>query len=482
MPRLHRSLLFPLCLLLTTSALPAQTAKPISVWLTTPDRAALVRLQPATLSFGPARDGDGPTLISVDEKQAFQTIDGFGFALTGGSAQLLMKMSPAARHAILEELFGQGTEGGEAAQGHGGIGVSYLRLSIGASDMNERVFTYDDVPEGQTDPKLQHFQLGPDLEDVIPVMREILAIDPAIKILGTPWTAPSWMKSNGKPKGGSLKPELYDVYAEYLARYVQSMAKQGIRIDAITPQNEPLNPKNTPSLVMSAEEERAFVRQSLGPTFQKQHIGTKIILYDHNCDRPDYPLTILADKDAAQYVDGSGFHLYGGTIDAMSKVHDAYPDKNLYFTEQMVVDRREDGPGLQIAGPVAEIVIGATSNWSRNVLLWNLAADPSFGPHTNDGGCPMCEGAITIDGDTITRNRAFYTIAHASKFVRPGSVRIASTGGSASLAEVAFRSPDGKIILLVANPTDASQSFTIRSRGLMAKASLPAGAVGTYVW
>ena len=479
MPRLHQVCFLSLCLLLTTSTLPAQSPAPVSVWLTTPDRAALVALQPKTLSFDPATGGSGQATISVDDKQRFQAIDGFGFALTGGSAQLLMKMSPPARHAILEEIFGQADRGAQADRT---IGVSYLRLSIGASDMNERVFTYDDMPEGQTDPKLDHFQLGPDLMDVVPVMREILAIDPGIKILGTPWTAPSWMKSNGKPKGGSLKPEMYDVYANYLARYVESMARQGIRIDTITPQNEPLNPKNTPSLVMTAEEEAAFIQQSLGPTFRKQSIATKIILYDHNCDRPDYPLTILADKDAAQYVDGSGFHLYGGTIDAMSKVHDAYPDKNLYFTEQMVVDRRNDGPDLQIAQPVAEIVIGATSNWSRNVLLWNLAADPNFGPHTNDGGCPMCEGAITLDGDTVTRNRAFYTIAHASKFVRPGSVRIASTCSGDAVAQVAFRRPDGRTVLLVANRSHTSQSFTILAHGLAASASLPAGAVATYVW
>ena len=473
MPHLLRSCLLPLCLLLP--AMQGQTQGPgaISVWLTTPDRSALVSLQPKTLRFETALPVGTEQSISIDERQTMQTIDGFGFALTGGSCELLMKMSPASRHALLEELFGHQ----ESA-----IGVSYLRLSIGASDMNERVFTYDDLERGQTDPKLRHFTLGPDLADVVPVMHEILAINPNLKILGTPWTAPSWMKTNGEPKGGALKPEMYRVYANYLARYVQAMREVGIRIDAITPQNEPLNPKNTPSMLMSAEEEAEFLETSLGPTFRKQHLPTKIILYDHNCDRPDYPLMILADKEAAQYADGSGFHLYGGTVDAMSKVHDAAPSKDLYFTEQMVVDEPKNGPGLEIARPVRDIVIGATSNWSRNVLLWNLAADPSFGPHTRDGGCPVCEGAITLVGDTVTRNRAFYTIAHASKFVRPDSVRIASVGGSDSLSQVAFRSPDGKTVLLVANPTDASENFTIRSGGLAAKASLPAGAVATYVW
>lgn len=473
MPQMLRSCLLPLCLLVPAMEGQMQGPAAVSVWLTTSDRSALVSLQPETLRFEAAVPvGAGPS-ISVNERQTMQTIDGFGFALTGGSAELLMKMSPTKRHALLEELFGRREDA---------IGVSYVRLSIGASDMNSRVFTYDDLEAGQTDPRLRHFTLGPDLADVIPVMHEVLAINPSLKILGTPWTAPSWMKTNGRPKGGALKPEMYGVYAAYLARYVQAMGKAGIHIDAITPQNEPLNPKNTPSMVMTAEEEADFLKKALGPTFRKQHIAAKIILYDHNCDRSDYPLTILADKDAAQYADGSGFHLYGGTIDAMSKVHDAFPSKNLYFTEQMVVDEPKNGPELDIAKPVRDIVIGATANWSRNVLLWNLAADPSFGPHTPDGGCAMCEGAVTLDGDTVTRNRAFYTIAHASRFVRPGSVRIASTGGSESLPEVAFRRPDGKTVLLVSNPTGANKIFTIQSGGLTAKASLPAGAVGTYVW
>ena len=472
MPHLLRSCLLPLCLLLPGLG-HAQRPTAASVWMTMPDRSALVALQPEPLHFLAAPPAGTAPSISIDDRQTMQTIDGFGFALTGGSAELLMKMSPASRHALLEELFGTT---GDA------IGVSYLRLTIGASDMNERVFTYDDLGDGQTDPRLRHFGLGPDLADVVPVMHEILTIAPGLKILGTPWTAPSWMKTNGKPKGGALKPEMYGIYANYLARYIQAMQKLGIHIDAITPQNEPLNPKNTPSMVMTAEEEAAFLKEALGPAFRKQHIATKIIVYDHNCDRPDYPLTIFADNDAAQYAEGSGFHLYGGTIDAMSKVHDAAPSKSLYFTEQMVVDQPKNGPGLEIAKPVRDIVIGATSNWSRNVLLWNLAADPSFGPHTKDGGCPMCEGAITLDGDTVTRNRAFYTIAHASRFVRPGSVRIASTGGSESLSEVAFRAPDGKIVLIVANPTGTTERFAIQSHGLTGQASLPAGAVATYVW
>ncbi|HZY63983.1 MAG TPA: glycoside hydrolase family 30 beta sandwich domain-containing protein, partial [Edaphobacter sp.] len=269
-------------------------------------------------------------------------------------------------------------------------------------------------------------------------------------------------------------------YAMYFVKYIEGMKAEGILIDAITVQNEPLNPKNTPSMVMLAPEQDKFIKEDLGPAFRKAGLATKVILYDHNCDRPDYPISILKDPAAYQYVDGSGFHLYGGTIDAMSKVHDAFPKKNLYFTEQMVVDR----PGTdqtKIADPEARIVIGATRNWSRNVLLWNLAADPQFGPHTNDGGCTMCEGAITLDGDHVTRNLAFYTIAHASKFVRPGSVRIGSNEPD-SLPNVAFQTPQGKTVVVVVNRSDSAKQFNIEYRGKAFTATLNAGAAGTYIW
>jgi glucosylceramidase len=447
----------------------AQAGRGVDVWLSKADRSALVAEQSKRLAFE-AAGGDG-AVIEVADDVKMQTMDGFGFAMTGGSAELLMKMSAAKRAAVLKELFGTGA---------GSIGVSYLRLSIGASDMNEKVFTYDDMPAGETDPELKHFALGPDMANVVPVMKEVLRINPRIAILASPWTPPSWMKTDEKPKAGSLKPELYGVYARYLVKYVKAMGAQGIRIKAITMQNEPLNPKNTPSLVMTAAEERDFLKTALGPALHKAGLKTDVILYDHNCDRPDYPLEVLADKDAAQYVKGSGFHLYGGTVDAMTKVHEAHPDKDLYFTEQMVTQEDEQAP-LKLAEATSRVVIGATRNWSKNVLLWNLAADPKFGPHTDSGGCPVCQGAITIDGDKVTRELAFYTVAQVSKFVKPGAVRVQSQGPE-ELPNVAFATPEHKTVLLVANPGAAARSFHVKFHGREFAASLDAGDVATYVW
>lgn len=461
------------CLLLIAATLVPQilrAQKEATYWLTTPDRSSLLQEQTTALKFVSSSSGSNPT-IYVDDKQTFQVMDGFGFALTGGSAQLIMHMDPAKRNALLQELF---TDDGN------NIGVSYLRVSIGSSDMNDHVYSYDDLPEGQTDPEMAKFSLAPDREYVIPVLKQILAINPKIKILGSPWSAPLWMKTTGKAKGGVLKPEYFAAYAAYFVKYIEGMKAEGIPIDAITIQNEPLNEKNTPSMVMLAPEEADFIANDLGPAFAKAGITTKIVLYDHNLDHPAYPLSILKDAAANKYVNGTGFHLYGGTVDAMTEVHNAFPQKNLYFTEQSVTDH-SGSKMLNIAEPVARIIIGVSRNWSKNILLWNLAADPQFGPHTNDGGCTGCQGALTIDGDNVTRDLAYYTLAHASKFVPPGSVRIGSNNLN-SLPNVAFKTPAGKYVLIVANTSDSSQTFNVSYHKKVFAGVLVSGAVATYVW
>ena len=447
-------------------SLMAQTA---NVWLTTPDKSSLVAQQPNALQFSTAKS-NVPT-IAVDDAKKFQTIDGFGFALTGGSAQLLMHMSAPARASLLKQLFSNNGDG---------IGVSYLRVSIGSSDMNANVYSYDDMPAGETDPTLAKFSLAPDEVDVIPALKEILALNPKIKILGSPWSAPAWMKTNDKSKGGTLKPEYYKAYAQYFVKYVRGMKAAGITIDAITVQNEPLNPKNTPSMVMFAKQEDNFIKDALGPAFKKAHVRTKILIYDHNPDVTSYALSILKDPDASKYVDGSAWHLYGGGITALTEVHDAFPDKNIYFTEQSIGHGHNE-TSIDISEPVSEVVIGATRNWSKNVLLWNLAADPENGPHTNDGGCGSCIGAITLDGDKATLNVAYYVIAQVSKFVPAGSVRVESNDVE-QLANVAFRTPEGKMVLIVSNTGNFPTTFNVIYHGKAMTATLPEGDVATYVW
>ncbi len=456
-------------LALAPASLRAQKTADVQFWLTNADKSALFEQQKAFLTFSKSAGSD--SVIDIDDRQTFQTIDGFGFALTGGSAQHLAHMDAAKRAALLKELF--------AINGNN-IGVSYLRISVGSSDLNDHVFSYDDLPEGETDTGLAKFTLAPDRVELIPVLKEILAINPSIEILGSPWSAPAWMKTNNNIKGGKLKTEYYGAYANYFVKYIQGMKAEGINIAAITIQNEPLNEKNTPSMQMLADEEGLFIKDHLGPVFKAAGIRTKIILYDHNCDVPEYATSILNDPQANPFVDGSGFHLYGGEIAAMSAVHNAFPQKNLYFTEFMAVEPAESAR-ISIARPVEGTFIGALQNWSRNVLLWNLAANSKFEPHTDSGGCPICQGAVTIDGNDVTRNLAYYAMAHFSKFVRPGSVRIASNS-PATLPNVAFKAPGGKTVLTVANDAKSAQIFNVRFHGKSFQTTLNAGSVGTYVW
>ncbi len=441
-------------------------AQEVNYWITNQQETKKLEHQ-SPGSFGADNNQSG-NVINVNGSETFQTIDGFGFALTGGSAQHIIRMTAAERKKLLQELFGKGEKD---------IAISYLRLSIGASDLNDRVFSYNDLRPGETDVKLLKFDLDQDKLDVIPVLKEILAINPAIKIMASPWSAPTWMKTNNNIQGGKLKEEYYPVYARYFVKYIQEMKKHGVVIDAITIQNEPFNDGNTPSMQMFAKEQLRFIKNNLGPAFKTSAIKTKIVLYDHNCDAPEYPISILNDPEAAKYIDGSGFHLYTGQTSAMSKVHDAFPNKHLYFTEMMAVSKN----GFNLVNPVDRILIGATRNWSRNVILWNLAANAKYEPHTDNGGCPICQGAVTIEGDEVTRNTAYYVVAHAAKYAVPGSVRIGSSN-SDQLSNVAFKRPDGKVVLIVTNKKQSQQAFSISYKDKIFNTSLTGGAVATYVW
>ena len=437
--------------------------KKIEAWVTSLDKQHLLEKQDLSVNTNKKVDGT----ISIESSQTYQEIDGFGYTLTGGSALHLNKMSAAARADLLQELFG--TDNGE-------IGISYLRLSIGASDLDEAPFSYNDLPEEETDEKLEKFSLANDTVNLIPVLKEILEVAPEIKILGSPWSPPVWMKDNGDTRGGSLKEEYFEVYANYFVKYIESMEAEGITIDAITIQNEPLHPGNNPSLLMKADTQKKFIKNNLGPVFEKNNIKTKIVLYDHNADRPDYPISILDDPEAAKYVDGSAFHLYGGEIEALSEVHEAYPNKNIYFTEQWV-----GAPGnfaKEMEWHTENLIIGATRNWSRIVLEWNLAADENQQPHTDRGGCDRCLGAITISGDSVIREPAYYIIAQASKFVRPGSIRVASNKVD-DFPNVAFKTPKEDIVLILQNKAKKAKNLKIEIEDKSHIVQLPAETVAT---
>ena len=456
-----------LSLLLFSATIHGQTSDQVEWYLTNADKSALLTKQQSLVAL--YNNSDSISVLEIIDNETYQTMEGFGFALTGGSAIHINAMDPPERMKLLNELFGNDENS---------IGISYLRISIGASDLSDKVFSYNDLPAGETDPELKKFSLQPEKKDLIPVLKEILAINNDIRILGSPWSPPVWMKTNGKSKGGSLKPEFYDAYALYFLKYIQGMKAEGIRIDAITIQNEPLHPGNNPSMYMPADEQALFIKKSLGPAFREAGIDTKIIIYDHNPNRIDYPIKVLNDPEARKYVDGTAFHMYEGSVDSISEVKKAHPDKNLYFTEQWV-GAPGDFPN-DLRWHVRTLIIGAVRNWCKNVIEWNLAADPQQDPHTK-GGCHDCLGAVTIDGNSVSRNPAYYIIAHASKFVKPGSVRINSTI-SEGLPNVAFKRPDGKVVMIVLNDSDKEKIFYIKNQGKITRATIKSGSVATFIW
>lgn len=447
---------------------PAPTTNEMDFWLTKSDETVKLEKQTGILAF--STQANQYPIIEVDEATTFQSVDGFGYTLTGGSAEVINSLNTSKKQELLQELFGAAANS---------ISVSYLRISIGASDLNATPFTYDDMPVGQTDINLSNFSLAPDMASLIPLLKEILVINPNIKIMGSPWSPPIWMKDNNSFIGGSLQAQYYSVYAQYFVKYIQQMKAQGITIDAITPQNEPLHPGNNPSMLMQAAQQAEFIKNHLGPAFQAANITTKIIIYDHNCDRADYPISILNDPAAKAFINGSAFHLYAGNISALSSVQGAHPDKALYFTEQYTASNGNFGGDLK--WHLKNVIIGSMRNWSRNALEWNLANNTSFGPHT-PGGCTVCKGAITIETSSFfTRNVAYYIIAHASKFVPPGSVRISSSTAG-DLNNVAFKTPDGKKVLIVENDGGSAGTFNIKYNGKWVIVSLGAGSVGTFIW
>lgn len=447
---------------------PPVVTNEVDFWLTKADQSVKLQKQSGILAFGSAYNNYSN--IEVNDAQTFQTVDGFGFSLTGGSAQVINSLNANKKQELLQELFG--------ANGNG-ISISYLRISIGASDLDASVFSYNDLPVGQTDVNLTQFSLAPDMTNLIPLLKEILAINPAIKIMGSPWSPPVWMKDNNSSIGGSLQPKYYGVYAQYFVKYVQKMKAEGINIDAITVQNEPLHPGNNPSLLMLAPQQADFIKNHLGPAFQSAAIATKIIIYDHNCDKPDYPISVLNDAAAKQYIAGSAFHLYAGDISALSTVRNAHPDKDLYFTEQYTPSTGDFSGDLK--WHLKNVVVGSMRNWSKTALEWNLANDASFGPHT-PGGCTTCKGGITVNSSSsYTQNVGYYIIAHASKFVPTGSVRIASST-TGSLHNVAFKTPAGKKVLVIINDGSTSEIFNIKYNEKWITTSLDSGSAGTYVW
>ena len=459
------------------SAPPQPTPSPqgavVEAYVTTGDQARLLtRDQDVPLRTLP--QGSPLPTITVDDARRYQSIVGWGAGMTDASAYLIQRrMSEAQREALLQELFGRGV---------GGIGLSFIRTPMGASDFSRTHYSYDDRPPGEADPTLQHFSVEPDRAEKIPVLKRALAINPQLELVGSPWSPPGWMKTTGSLIKGTLRPEYYGAFAEYFARWIAAYEAEGLPVFAITLQNEPhFEPENYPGMRLDPPQRAAIIKGHMGPLFEQRGIAAEIWDWDHNWDEPESPLAVLADADARRYVDAVAWHCYGGDIAAQTLVHDRYPDKDTYFTE---CSGGEWAPvwADNLKWNVAEMVIGNARGWARGVALWNLALDENHGPHL--GGCGNCRGVVTINSATgqVTRNPEYYALAHASRFVRPGAVRIESTTTN-ELESVAFRNADdGSTALVVLNAAGAPREFAVRAGERGFTYTLPAGAVATFVW
>lgn len=412
--------------------------------------------------------------ITVSKDETYQSIDGFGFALTGGSAYLLNKMSSKDRAEVLKKVYDPMF----------GIGASMIRISIGASDLSRKCFTYDEKFLGLgKDTNLNKFNIYAGDKEVIPMLKEILKINPNIKILATPWTAPKWMKSNKLYGGGKLKEKYYQAYADYFLKYLQTMKDNGIIISAISTQNEPECGTNKPSMKMDAKSQANFIGKYLGPTLEKNGFGdVEIFCWDHNCDKKDFALSVLNDSEANKYVSGSAWHLYAGDIKILSEVYKEQPEKKLWLTEQWT--GRDGNFAGDFKWHMKNVILGTLNNHGQAAFEWNLAADQNCDPHTL-GGCPDCKGALTINKKTNkvdSYNVSYYIIGQASKFVTPGSVKISSSSTDENLVNAAFVNTNGKIVVIVLNNGNKEVDFNIKHEDNIITSKLNAGAAATYIW
>ena len=411
--------------------------------------------------------------ITIDDFVRYQQIDGFGASLTDSSAWLIsQKLSETQRRELLEMLFDRKK----------GIGLEILRQPMGASDFALESYSYDDMPQGQEDRELKHFSIDHDKAYIIPILSEALAINPDLKVMGSPWSPPGWMKTSGSMIQGTLLPAAYAPLAKYFVQYVRAYEEAGVPIFAVTLQNEPLNiPTDYPGMGMSASEQAKFLGEDLGPAFRAAGIKSKILPFDHNWDLIAFPIQVMSDRKAAAFAGGIAIHCYGGTVTAQSELHERFPEKGIWLTECSGGEWQKG----DLLEQTMELVIGATRNWAKSVVLWNLVLDQNHQPFL--GGCKTCRGVVTIDHSVspakIVPNQDFTALAHASKFIAPGAVRIQSnTFGQRSLESVAFGNPDGSIVLIVLNSADAATTFNVAWRKKYATYRLEANAVATFRW
>ena len=458
-----------LALTAACSTLPPSPSATAELWLTTTDQTQKLAPQPAATSPGPAT---GDEAVTIDTSQRFQKVHGFGAAMTDASAQLLSQLPEDKRKAVMAELFGRGPNG---------LGLSFTRLTVGASDFSPEHYSYDDTPGNAPDPELKHFTIDYARRYVLPRTREALAINPDLMVMISPWSAPAWMKTTKSLIQGQLVPEYYPAFANYLARTVEEFEREGVPVSMLTIQNEPdFEPADYPGMRVNSPDRAVIIGKHVGPIFRARGLKTEILDYDHNWDNPEMPWAVFSDPIARKYVSGVAWHCYEGDVPAQSQVHDAFPDKETWFTE---CSGGEWQPKFDetLEWMIDKLIIGGANNWSRGTLLWNLALDPKHGPHK--GGCGDCRGVITIHPATgeVIRNVEYYVLGHASRFVLPGAWRVGVAKRDDGIEAAAFLNVDGSRVLIL-HRKSGDTPISVELDGTSYSLPIPAHSVATVRW
>jgi len=440
----------------------------VSMVLTTDDQTRLMQPQ-SSINFTTASGGSNP--VFVDESQVYQQIEGFGAAFTDSAAYLLKEVAQAsARTAAMNDLF---TRTGN------GIGLNFMRVPMGASDIARSEYSYDDMPSGQTDPTLANFSIAHDQQDIIPIILQARQLNPQLEIVANPWSPPGWMKTSGSMIGGSLLAAMYDSFAQYFVKFIQAYTAAGIPINYISLQNEPLYvPTDYPGMSMDAPTQTIVLRDHVLPALAASQINAKVLVYDHNWDQPDYPETVLADRTvlASAQVAGTAWHGYAGTPGVMTTLQNQYPSKSNYETEHSGGTWNTDQAKTDF-----EEITQVMRNWSKTFVKWSLALDENRGPHT--GGCSTCSPLVTVNSTSgaVTYAIDYYTLGHFSKFVLPGATRIYSSN-AVGVVSAAFVNPDDSKALVVYNDSSAAQTFQAQWGTQAFTYTLPALAAATFTW
>lgn len=444
-----------------------------NVLVTTGDGAKLLSVEPRVpIANGP---GAAAVVVDIDRSARYQSMAGVGAAMTDSSAWVLStRLNDVTRTQVINDLFGRR-----------GANLSVVRVPLSSTDFSLDDFTYDDIELPGEDPDLTAFSLAREEQQRFPLLRAALAVNPDLTLIGSAWTAPGWMKSGASADrlgvvGGTLADGMTEVYSRYLRRVVDGYADAGVPLALLTVQNEPAHETdNYAGMVLSPQQE-ADLAIELADGLQADGSSTELLVHDHNWNGAPRALDVLARVAGTPRIAGSAFHCYSGNPSAQSTVHNAYPDLDIHFTECTGTESSGTFES-NLLWNARVLLVDSVRNWSRSVVLWNLALDERSGPRV--GGCRNCRGVLTIHPDGhVTRNEEFYALAQFGRGVDVGATRIGSSSATGGVHNVVFENPDGSTVAFLVSTASQPVDVAVTDGDRSVAVTLPARSVVTLRW